>query len=384
MAQDADQSQKTQQPTAQKIAKAVEEGDVLISRELMTALVVLAGAFWLAGAGSWIMHACRELLVKGLSFSRRDIEYFAPGGAIQHELGGLAMPMGLLFLGTLVVSVGGTAALGSLGWRNKAFMFKGNRLSPIAGAKRMFGSHAWIELGKALAKVLLLGAIGYAIMAEQLPAIMGLAAADVNGASQLAGDAVLDVLFALSAGLVVIALIDIPAQWQQRRRRLMMTVDEVRRETKENDGSPEVKGQQRARQREILSGSARRAVSEAAVVLTNPTHFAVALRYRPGIDAVPVVVARGRGETALAIRTLAKHANVTILEYPQLTRALYFSVRAGRTIPEELFVAVAVVLAFVFRLNAQAAGTGTAPDVDVPLSHHFDADGRQENKPLKR
>lgn len=377
MAQDSDQSQKTQQPTAQKIAKAVEQGDVLLSRELMTALAVLAGAFWLAGAGSWLIHACRQLLLKGLNFSRPDIEEFAPASALTRELAELGIPMLLLFCATLLVSILGTAALGSLGWRNKAFQFKGNRLSPVAGVKRMFGTHAWVELGKAVAKVLLLGTIGYVVLAGQLPAIMGLAAADVVGASRMAGTAVINALFALSVGLVAIALIDVPAQWQQRRRRLMMTVDELRRETRESDGSPEVKGHQRARQREILTGSARRAVSEAAVVLTNPTHFAVALRYRPGIDAVPLVVARGRGETALAIRQLAANANVAVLEYPQLARALYFSVRAGRTIPEELFVAVAMVLAFVFRLDAQAAGA-SPPPVDVPSSHRFDAHGRRE------
>ncbi len=377
MAQDSDQSQKTQQPTAQKIAKAVTEGDVLMSRELMTALAVLAGVFWLAGAGSWFVDACQQLLVKGLSFSRDDLTDFAPQTVLIHELTAVAVPMLLLFVATLLVSILGTAALGSLGWRNKAFLFKGSRLSPIAGFKRMFGAHAGIELGKALAKVLLLGAIGYAVLADQLPAIMSLAAGDVAGASRRAGGAVIDALLALAGGLVVIALIDVPAQWQQRRRRLMMTVDELRRETRENDGSPEVKGQQRARQREILSGSARKAVSEAAVVLTNPTHFAVALRYRPGIDAVPMVVARGRDETALAIRQLAAQANVAVLEYPQLTRALYFSVRAGRTIPEELFVAVAMVLAFVFRLDAQAAAA-PPPPVDVPPSHRYDAQGRRE------
>lgn len=377
MAQDSDQSQKTQQPTAQKIAKAVEEGDVLVSRELMTALAVLAGVFWLAGAGGWLMHVCRQLLLSGLSFSRHDIADFTPETALIHELAGLGWPMLALFVATLLVSVLGTAALGSLGWRNKGFRFKANRLSPMAGVKRMFGTHAWVELGKAVAKVLLLGTIGYWVIGGQLPAIMGLAAADVTGASHLAGQAVIDALVALSVGLVVIALIDIPAQWYQRRRRLMMTVDEVRRETKENDGSPEVKGHQRARQREILHGSARKAVTEAAVVLTNPTHFAVALRYRPGVDAVPMVVARGRGETALAIRQLAVQANVAVLEYPPLTRALYFSVRAGRTIPEELFVAVAMVLAFVFRLDAQAAAATPPPPVDVPPSHRFDATGRR-------
>jgi flagellar biosynthesis protein FlhB len=165
MAQDNDQSQKTEQPTAQKLSKAVTEGDVLQSRELMTALAMLAGTFWLAGAGGWMMDACRQLLVKGLTFSRAEIDDFTPQSTLIHELAGLAMPMLLLFAATLLASIGGTAALGSLGWRNKGFMFKASRLSPLAGVKRMFGTHALAELGKALAKVLLLGAIGYYVLA---------------------------------------------------------------------------------------------------------------------------------------------------------------------------------------------------------------------------
>ena len=158
----------------------------------------------------------------------------------------------------------------------------------------------------------------------------------------------------------------------------MMSKQEVKQEMRESDGAPELKQAQRQRQHEILSGSARKAVSEATVVLTNPTHFSVALRYRPGQDAAPVVVARGRGDVALSIRELARSAHVPIHEYPALTRAIYFTARAGRTIPEELFVAVATVLAFVFQLERAAAEGLVPPVVDVPVSHRFDPEGRRQ------
>lgn len=377
MSESNDQDAKTQQPTAQRLEKAVTEGDVLQSRELLTAIVMLVGTFWLVAIGGWLIESSQQLVAKGLSFSNRDLVDFAPGTALLRELRNVGAPLLLLFAGTIIASIGGTAMLGSLGWRNKSFYFKGNRLNPGSGLKRMFGTHALTELGKAIAKVAVLGTIGYVVLAAQIPAILALAAADVVTASRMAGDAMVETLLALSIGLVVIALIDVPTQWVLRTRRLMMTFDEVKRENRESEGSPEVKSHQRSRQREILSGSARRSIGEAAVVLTNPTHFAVALRYRPGIDAVPVVVARGRGETALAIRALARGVDVPILEYPQLTRALYYSVRAGSSIPEELFVAVAVILAFVFRMDQAVAETLFAPAVDVPMSHRFDADGRR-------
>ncbi|HMQ19659.1 MAG TPA: EscU/YscU/HrcU family type III secretion system export apparatus switch protein, partial [Sphingopyxis sp.] len=176
----------------------------------------------------------------------------------------------------------------------------------------------------------------------------------------------------------VIALIDVPTQWYQRNRRLMMSKQEIKEEMRQSDGAPEMKQARRQRAYEILSGSARKAVTEATVILTNPTHFSVALRYRPGIDAAPVVVARGRGEVALAIRELARDADVPMLEYPQLCRAIYFTSRAGRTIPEELFVAVATVLAFVFRLERAVAEGLSQPAVEVPVSHRFDPDGRKQ------
>lgn len=153
-----------------------------------------------------------------------------------------------------------------------------------------------------------------------------------------------------------------------------MTKQEVRDEHKETEGSPEAKGHQRSVQRAMAKGGVRKAVAEAHVVLTNPTHFAVALRYDRGRDQVPVVVAKGRGATALAIREVAGEARVPILEYPMLARAIYYTTRENQEVRDDLYVAIATVLAFVFNLNAAAGGTAQPP-VEVPESARFDEHG---------
>ena len=379
MAGTTERDQKTEQPTAKKLADSAREGDVLMSKELATALMMLAGAGWLFAAGGWLVQSAGELLKRGLTLGADDVAHFAPGEALMRNGVEILLPLSSLFALALVASVAAPAMLGSLGWRGKAIAFKGNRMNPLSGIKRIFGPQGLIELVKSLAKVLLLGTIGYWLVANSLPAIMSMAQADLNGAIGLAGKSVGHAMLAMAGGLVVIALIDVPAQWYQRNRRLMMSKQEVKQEMRESDGAPELKQAQRQRQHEILSGSARKAVAEATVVLTNPTHFSVALRYRPGQDAAPVVVARGRGDVALSIRELARGAHVPSLEYPALTRAIYFTARAGRAIPEELFVAVATVLAFVFQLERAVAEGLSKPSVDVPPSHRFDPEGRRQN-----
>ena len=155
-----------------------------------------------------------------------------------------------------------------------------------------------------------------------------------------------------------------------------MSKQQLKEELRQSDGAPELKQAQRARQQEMAMSSARKGMTEASVVLTNPTHFAVALRYRPGLDIAPVVVAKGRGEVAQAIKAMAKENHVPTLEYPQLTRAIYFTTRTGRVVSEDLFVAVAAILAFVFRLESSLASDLMKPVVEVPPSKRFDADGR--------
>jgi flagellar biosynthetic protein FlhB len=378
MAEGGDKDQKTEKPTPKKLADSAREGDVLMSKELATALMMLVAAGWLLAAGGWFVQAASQLLRRGLSLNHADVADFDPAQALLRNGTEVLWPLLALFGLAFVASIAGPAMLGSLGWRSKSLGFKGNRINPLSGLKRIFGTQGLIELLKALAKVLLLGTIGYIMVSRALPAIMSLAAADLVGAIGLAGKEIGRTIFAMAAGLVVIALIDVPAQWFQRTKRLRMSKQDLKQEMKEANGAPELKQAQRQRAHEILSGSARKAVTEATVILTNPTHFSVALRYRPGEDFAPIVVARGRGDVALSIRELAREAEVPLLEYPQLTRAIYYTVRAGRTIPEELFVAVATILAFVFRLD-QAVGEGLVPpQVDVPETHRFTADGTRE------
>ena len=378
MAEGSDKDQKTEQPTAKKLADSAREGDVLMSRELATALMMLAAAGWIVAAGGWFVQSAGDLVRRGLTLTAADVSDFAPAEALMRNGVEILLPLASLFALALGAAVAGPAMLGSMGWRGKALHFKGNRMNPLSGLKRMFGMQGATELGKAIAKVLLLGTIGYWLVKNSLPAIMTMASTDLIAAIGLAGKAIGHAMLTLAGGLVVIALIDVPVQWFQRNKRLMMSKQEIKEEMRQSDGAPELKQAQRQRAHEILSGSARKAVSEATVVLTNPTHFSVALRYRPGTDAAPVVVARGRGDVALSIRELARTADVPMLEYPQLTRAIYFTARAGRVIPEELFVAVATVLAFVFQLERAVADGLSQPAIDVPPSHRFDPEGRRQ------
>jgi flagellar biosynthetic protein FlhB len=239
----------------------------------------------------------------------------------------------------------------------------------------MFGLNGAVELVKSIAKTILLGALGYWFLMGHLNELMGLSSTDPRAGAAITGSLFSTVVALLAGGLLVIALADVPTQIFQRQRRLRMTKEEVRQEMKETEGSPELKQAIRRKQHEVLSGSARKAVKEATVVLTNPTHFAIALRYDPLKDAAPLVVARGRGDTAQAIKDLAKEGSIPLLEYPQLTRAIYYTSRAGQSIAEDLYVAVATVLAFVFRLDqAQAEGV-QQPSVLVPDDKRFDENG---------
>ncbi len=372
-----DDDQKTEAPSPKRRRDAAQKGDVLQSRELGTALVMLAGAAWLMLCGQWMVAGVSAMLDRGLRMSAADLTRFDPWS----RLGGLGLsvvfPLAALFCMAMLAAVAGPALLGSLGFRSGGFAPKASKLDPLAGLKRIFGTQGLIELAKSVAKVVVLGAVGWWLISARLPAMMGFAALEPKLAAGQAGRQFIDIVVWLAGGLALIGLVDAPVQFVRHGMRLRMTRHEVKEENTESDGSPETKHMARQRRHEILSGSARRAVGEATVVLTNPTHFAVALRYRPGTDAAPMVVARGRGETALAIRDLARAASVPQLAYPQLTRALYFTTRAGQPIAADLYLAVATILAFVFNLDrAMAQGAG-APEVVVPAAKAFDADGKR-------
>lgn len=378
MSDGPDKDQKTEQPTDKRRRDAAQKGDVLQSKELGTALVMLAGAGWMALAGPMLVGTLETMLIDGLTFDAGDIRNFEPRDAALRLAGIAIVPLITLFALTILAAIGSSAMLGSFGFRAGAFAPKPEKLNPLSGLKRIFGVQGLIELVKSLAKVCVLGAVGYWLLKDQFNQMMGLASSEVRPAIVTLGNTFILAVLVMALALALIALIDVPAQIFQRGGRLRMSKQEVKDESKQTDGSPELKAAIRRRQHEVLRGSARTAVQEATVVLTNPTHFAVALRYRPGTDAAPIVVARGRGATAAAIRELAGEHEVPVLSYPQLARAIYYTARTGQVIREDLYMAVATVLAFVFNLDRIVAEGGTQPDIEVPTGARFDEKGRAE------
>ena len=369
---------KTEDPTPKKLTDARRDGDVLQSRDLSTALVVGIGVLWMVTAGAVVVSVLKSMLKAMLQFRADSLRAFAPGTAIGEAVGTVAGPLVLLIGLTLLGGFVAPAVLGSLGMRWANAAPKWSRINPAAGLGRMFGKAGLGELGKSIAKVLLVGGVCIAALYAGRWALIGLAAGDPVAGSASAG---LMINRALAIGVLMlglVALIDVPWQAAQRRRRLMMTKDDVMREHREADGSPEMKRERRSRQYALATMSARGAMKDATVVLTNPTHFAVALRYDADRDAAPMVVARGVDEAAAAIRDLAKGNDVPCLDYPALTRAIYFTSKAGDRVREDLYLAVATVLAFVMNLEAALAAGRGQPDIDVPDGARFGADGVRE------
>lgn len=372
-----DAGEKSFDPTPKRKRDAAKKGDVLRPRELGTAIAVLLGAAWLKFAGPWLLGAMEGTLRAGFTWDRRAIDDFNPGSAMLSALLAVLPPVLTLALLVLVLTVGGTLAAGDGRWVGANILPKGSRLDPIAGLKRMFGATGWIEAGKGLLKLALLGAIAWAWALNWLDQLLGLGrGAGIGPQLALAWQAITSLLFALAAGLVVIALLDWPVQWWRRNQRLKMSAQELRDEHKEAEGSPEKKMAIRQKQRQLAMGGVARAMQEAQFVLTNPSHFSVAMAYDPAKAAAPIVLAKGRGDKALAMRELAAELNVPRLEYPALARSVYFTTRENQMIREELYAAVAGVLAFVLALKR---GERVPPPViEVPLALRFDAEGRPD------
>ncbi|CAM8627797.1 flagellar type III secretion system protein FlhB [Sphingobium sp.] len=370
--------EKTEKPTQKKLDDAAKKGDILQSRELGTALVVMAGIAWLAITGPSLIDALSDMLTDALRFRREDIIDFSPAARGAELLGAIALPAAGVMLATFIAAIAAPALLGSLGFRPGAFAPKASKMNPGAGLKKIFGTQGLIELVKSIAKIGLLGSIGIWFIWDRLTQITALGKMGVAPAMADLGNLFILTCLVMAGGLFLIAGIDVPAQIMQRAKRLGMSKQEIKDEHKESEGSPEMKGQLRRRQFEVLNGSTRQAVAEASVIITNPTHFAVALRYKPGVDAAPVVVARGCDAIAAAIRELADQNGVTVLQYPELARAVYFTSRAGQIVNEGLYMAVATVLAFVFRVENKMATEMDRPFITVPEDLRFNADGQKQ------
>jgi Flagellar biosynthesis pathway, component FlhB len=361
-------------PTDKRKRDAAKKGDVVRSRELATAATIAIGAVWLLVAGPWLLGLLTETLRNSFTWDRASLDDFTPGKLLMNTVIAVMPPVVVLGVAVIFASIASQLGFGEGRWNAGNMAPKASRINPASGLKRMFGPNGLIEIGKGIAKVGLLGTIAWFWADGRLESFAKLGRGDLLGQLSWAWSAVIMLLFMLAAGLFVIALIDLPVQLFRRFTRLKMTLQEVRDEHKDSEGSPEKKAAIKDRQRKIAMGGLVPAMQQAQFVITNPTHFSVAFAYDPDDHAAPVVIAKGRGDKAMAIRELAAEYAVPMLEYPALARSVYYTTRERQMIREEHYAPVAAILAFVFALKR--GEKRAVPEVSVPITLRFDADGR--------
>lgn len=362
--------EKTEPASERRLQQAREDGQVPRSRELAACASLLAGGLLLWTTGASLQSALALLLKDTLSFPREFA--FEPALLLEHGshvLGRVLwalLPFAAVVLAAVIVS---PLLVGGWLFSAKALAPKFDRLDPVAGIARMFSLQSLGELGKALAKTVLVGAAAWYVVRSHADDVFALAMVPV-GAGDLSLGHLLFVAFASMVGvLALVAAADVPWQRWRHAKQLMMTREEVRQEHKEQEGNPEIKGRIRAQQREMARRRMMAEVPKADVIVTNPTHYAVALSYRDGEMRAPQVVAKGADEVAKKIRELGAAHQVPLLEAPPLARALFKHAEVGDEVPAALYGAVAEVLAWVFQLRRQIPGAGRvqAPrDIPVP------------------
>jgi flagellar biosynthesis protein FlhB len=365
--------ERTEQATPKRLEEARKKGQVPRSTDLSTAAVTIAAAVTIYALGKGAAGQFADLMHDALSIApERAVDAQMMWPALR-DTAARAILIILPILGaTFVAALVAPIAIGGWNFSGQALMPQFSRLNPATGIKRVFSSRGLVELGKGIAKVSVVGITGYVLLKGMTAQIGGLSSEPVTGAighsASLAGYS----LLVLCCGLAIIAAVDVPFQMWQHARDLRMTREEIKQEYKESEGSPETRGRIREAQRALARGRQLQEVPTADVVITNPTHFAVALKYDEKKMRAPLVIAKGTDLLALKIREIATESGVAIVEAPPLARALFRSVEIGREVPAALYVAVAQVLTYVYQLRAareKGAQPPPAPtDIQLPES----------------
>lgn len=368
MAEDSD-LEKSESASPRRLEQAREEGQVPHSRELATFISLMVGVVALYVLGRWGGHRLMTIMKSGLSLPRGLV--FEPG-AMGRMLESLAADALLTIAPLLVASVIAALVTPFLvgGWvfSAKVLRFDLTRLDPMQGLGRMFSTHGLVELVKASLKAVLVAGVGVWVVWRERDHLFGLMHQPLASSMDDFASLVLLSALLIVASLALIAAIDVPFQLWEYHRRLRMTKEEVRQEMKEQEGDPQIKARIRAAQREMSRRRMMSNVPTADVVVTNPTHYAVALKYDPEKAGAPVVVAKGRDAVAMKIRELARDNNVPILEAPPLARALHAHCELDQMIPAALYTTVAEVMAWVMQLNHWVAEGGLPPEEPTGLS----------------
>lgn len=377
MAEEDSSQEKTEEPTARRLEKAREEGQAPRSKELSTTMVLVIGALGLLAFGPWMAQRINNIALNSFNLERAAL--FDPklmsihlGAAMIEAAIALAPWLALVLIAAFV------GPLGVGGWlfSTKAIMPKLDRLNPLSGLKRMFSMNSLVELLKAWAKVLIVGTVAYLVLIFYFDDTMALKYKALRPAIDKTLEIILYSVILLCFSTMIIAIVDVPWQIYSHTKKLRMSMQEIKDEFKETEGKPEVKSKIRQLQREAAQRQMMGDVPDADVVITNPTHFSVALKYSADSMTAPVMVAKGSDQVAFKIREIAKEHNVAQMQAPPLARALFTHGKVGEEIPEGLYVAVAQVLAYIFQMDMFVKGQGQKPDrkPDMPIPRDLRVD----------
>ncbi|MCK9619336.1 MAG: flagellar type III secretion system protein FlhB [Methylobacter sp.] len=370
MAEDSDQ-EKTEQPTGKRLDDARKKGQIARSRELNTFAMLIVSATLLLIQGEKIGKGLLGMMRADFQLSRETI--FDPVSLTlyfkQAMIDGL-MLVAPFFALMVVVAIIAPISMGGWIFSWEAISPKLEKMDPIKGIPRLFAMRGLIEMLKALLKILLVFAVAVALYRSYISELLGLGVESPEQAVDHALNIIGMCFLLLSASLIVIAMLDVPYQLWDHNKKLKMTLQEIKDEHKESEGSPEVKGRQRRMQMDMAQNRMMAEVPKADVIVTNPSHYAVALKYDQTSNGAPKLIAKGVDLIAAQIRNAAIGADVPLVASPPLARALYYSTELDREIPQGLYLAVAQILAYVYQLKAAQKNDWRAPlppaDINVP------------------
>ena len=389
MAEEENGQEKTEDATLKRQEKAREDGQVARSRELGTTLLLMTGAISILLFGADLAGRLQTLMKASFDFDRHAaMDPNMMAAKLGSSLSSVFDLVGLILF--LIMLAGVVGAIGVGGWlvSAKPIQPKLSRLNPLEGLKRMFSMKALVELFKALAKFVLVAGVAILILFQMETDLLSISQQPLIPAVSHSTWIVIWSAIGMSAATVIIAAIDVPFQIYDNAQKLKMTKQQVKDEHKDSEGKPEVKSRIRQIQRELAQSRMMAAIPDADVVITNPEHFSVALKYDSEGAGAPVVLAKGADEIAIKIREVANAHDIPILRSPPLTRAVYFTTEIDQQIPAKLYLAVAQVLAYIYQLRARPSASRAGPkpagpirasaldsQLDIPSDLQFDAEG---------
>ena len=368
MAEDSD-LEKTEQASSKRIEDARNEGDVPRSRELATVTVLFTAGLTILMMSSHLNEALKTTISTGLNFDRASaFDSTVLLMRTADTISSLLLSFAPLALVLVAVAIAAPVLVGGWVFSGKAFVPQFGRLNPLKGLSNIISKNSLAELIKSIAKTALVASVAYTVISHDMEPILALSMLPVKAGVSQVGTLMLTGFLTIVSTLVFIAAIDVPYQLYQYATKLKMTKEEVRKESKESEGNPEIKAKIRQQQREMAKRRMMSEIPNADVVITNPTHYAVAIKYQDEGMRAPVVVAKGADEVALKIREIAGEHKVLIMESPKLARALYTHTELGSEIPEALYSAVAEVLAYVFQMRIFKKNGGFYPEEPKTLA----------------